>query len=378
MVAKKPLTLLLSAVTVTALAAPALAAGGGSAIGVSYVTVDGTRQFSVTKADGSGLTGFPFVDGTLSLPFRTRVADANRLLNGSGYQVSATMSNLYLQTSTGHDWSTYIPSSALSLGYGANPLAATALLPVSPDVALAGTLATCTSPAIATALGYTVTSLATALLSLGNTSLINLCNALTTLAGAPLNTVTKVATQAVDVSTALAGSLTSLPYALTGAQEIGAFTSPAYSGQLGSGEPTQAGVATAKRIMTGTSLVGTAGSLTGLLAALTTKVQTTLSGLPLVSDTGAPALLTLSQAETALNAVQPTVASAITALTATQAAALINQLTATVQAVTGVDLSTVTGNEDAFPVLTATPAASKAGTYDGTMVVNFIECSNVC
>lgn len=376
MVTKKPLALLVTAATLAAVAAPALA-DGGTPVGVSLVTADGTRQFSVTQLDGTtALSSFTFGQ-SLTQPFRTTVKDTNRLLNSNGYQVTATMSNLYLKTATGHDWDTYIPSSALGLTYGATPLVGTAKLPVSPRILIQGTLATCSDASIASALGFSsVSALTTALLGVLNpamTAVKNVCTQLGLLAGQPLDTVTTAATQLIDLASSMAGSLTNLPFALTGALQGGPFANPSYAG-VGAGDPHPSNATpTTKLIMQGTSLLGTASDLTGLLAALTTELQAEIGTLPLVSNSGAPALLTLAQAQTALSSVKPLLANALSALPGGQATDLINQLAATVQAVTKLDLSSVTGTSDAYPVLTAAPVASKAGTYDGTMTVDFIE-----
>jgi hypothetical protein len=373
MVSKKPLALLVTGCTLAAVAAPALADAGSSSVGVSFVTADTTRQFSVTKVDGTALNDFTF-GSDLAQPFRTTVRDVNRLLNSNGYQVSATMTNLYLKTATGHDFTTFIPSRDLGLSF-ASPLTGTAHLPISPRVLLTGALGTCADADVAAALGFaSVSALTTALLGLLTPALTIVQNVCTQLATAPaVNTIATAASQLVDLAASTAAGLANLPFALTGSLQGGTFANPSYAG-VGAGDPSPTNlVPTSKLIMKGTSLLGTGADLTGLLASLTTQLGTQLGGLPLLSSTGAPALLTLAQAESALSSVQPLLNNALSALPAAQATTLLNKLTATLQAVTGLDLSSVTDASDGYPVLTAAPVASKAGQYDGTMVVDFIE-----
>ena len=372
MLAKRPLALLVATATAVAVAAPALA-DSTALVGVTYTTADGTRQFSVTKIDGvTPLTSFTF-DSDLAQPFRTTVKDQNRLLNSDGYQVNASMTDLYLKNGAVHDFATYIPSSALSLTYGANPLTGVATLPVSPKVVLsglAGVLGTCADASVASVLGITQLTSPLDVLGLAalTAPLADVCTQLAAVASTPISTVVTATSQVLD--TAL--SLANLPFALTGALQGGTFSNPSYAGPIASLDPAHTGApaATTKRIMTGTSLLATGADLSGLLGTLTTALHAQLDGLPAVGPT---AKVTLNQAETALSSVQPLLANALAGLPTAQATSLINKLTATVQSVTGLDLSSTTGQYDAYPVLTAAPVAPKAGTYDGTMVVDFIE-----
>lgn len=374
MLARKPFALVLAAATTVALAGPALA-DATALVGVTYTTTDGTRQFAVKELDGTTDLA-PFTFGPeMTKPFRTIVKDQNRLLSSSGYQVNASMTNLYLRTASGHDYTTYIPSSALSISYGSNPLLGTSTLPVSPKVLLtgaAGVLGTCADTSVAMLLGLPgpLASPLDAAGLLGLTApLRGVCTQLANVVSTPISTVATATSLVLD--TAL--SLANLPFALSGAQQGGAFTLPSYAGTVaaGDGAASSAQPPTTKRIMAGTSLVGTGANLTGLLGTLTTALHSQLDSLPAV---GTGAKLTLTQAQAGLSAVQPALASALaSALDATQLTALLNKLTATVQTLTGADLSSVSGTYDAYPVLTVAPSASKAGSYDGTLVVDYIE-----
>jgi hypothetical protein len=380
MVAKTRLSLLLAAGTALAVAAPLLttpAIADPALVGVSFTTTDGTRQFKVTKVDGTtALSSFSF-GSDMTQPFRTTVADTNRMVNSSGYQVNATMTNLYLKTANGYDYTTFIPASAMSLQYGSNPLAGSATLPVKPKVLLsgaAGALGTCADSSVASLLGLLapLTGLLDPLLALLSPTLKSICTQLFNVAGTPINTVLPLVDQ---VLSGVPLGLGELPFALSGAQQGGTFNNPSFQGPIASLDPAKnATAATSKRIMGGAPLVGGTLDPSALLTKLTSTLQGVLTGpttgLPIVGST---VKLALTQAESALSSTLPGLTSALAGLTSGQQLGLLSKLTATLQSVVPLDLSTVTGSYDAFPILAAAPSVSKAGTYEGTMVVDFFE-----
>jgi len=343
---------------------------------VAYVVDDGTRQFSVTEVDGTTpLADFTF-DSTRTKPFRTKVADSNRLLDSNGYQVSAQLTNLYRVEGAGHDYDSVIRSQDLSLSYGATPLAGTATLPVVPEVRLQGVIGDCTSPVVASALGLgaPLSGLLDPALSLLDPALQSVCTQLGNLSPAARTVDVVVAGAARAVTAPL--DLTELPFALTGAQQGGPFTNPSYLGPIASGDPdrTGAAAATTKRIMTGEPLLGT-GNVSALLAELTAALDAQLAGAAKVAG-DATGVTALSDAVAAISGENAPLASVLTGISSvTDRLELVQTLTATLQTVTADGLSTVTAQYDAYPVLKANPVASRQGTYEGTLVVDFFETS---
>lgn len=343
---------------------------------VSYVVADGTRQFAVTEIDGvTPLADFTF-GNDLQKPFRTLVNDENRLLSSDGYQVNAQMTNLYRQDGAGYDYSTFIPSKNLSLTYGLNPLAGTATLPVVPRVSLAGTIGTCADADVAGALGIgaltdPLGSLLDPAFVLLSPLLQEVCTELGNLS-TPARTVDATVDGAIEMVTAPL-ALPDLPFALTGAQQAGAFTNPSYQGVIATndGAKTGAAAATTKRIMTGTPLLS-GGDLTGLLAGLTTALDGVLGSVPPVAGDNS-GVTTLTDALAAISSENSALVSTITKLDAVDQLDLVNLLTGTLLDVDLSALTSVTGQYGAFPVLQADPLATREGTYDGTLIVDFFE-----
>lgn len=342
---------------------------------VAYVVADGTRQFRVTEVDGATpLADFTF-DATRQKPFRTIVEDENRLLSSSGYQVSAQLTNLYRVAGAGHDYDTYIRSGDLSLTYGASPLAGTATLPVLPQVQLTGTIGDCTDPVVAGLLGLTapLTGLLDPVLGTLDPALQSVCTQLGNLTAAE-RTVDVVVDGALEAVTAPL-TLDDLPFTLTGGEQGGAFTNPSYAGPIAGLDPSpdSTGVPTSKRVMTGSPLLST-GDLTGLLDALTTALRAQLASTALVAS-DATGVTTLSDAVAAISGENAGLASALGDLPVADQLDLVGLLTDELLDVTGDVLSTVTAQYDAYPVLTANPVATREGTYEGTLVVDFFETS---
>ena len=359
-------------------AMPAIAQSASEPTTVSYVVADGTRQFRVTELDGTTpLADFTF-GSALQKPFRTLVNDENRLLNSEGYHINAQMTNLYLRTATGYDYTSIIPSKNLSLTYGANPLAGTSTLPVVPRVSLAGTIGTCVDAGVAAALGIPpldpVLGLLDPAFSLLSPLLQTVCTELDALTTAARTVDATVDGALKSVTAPLA--LPDLPFSLTGAQQAGAFTNPSFQGLIAAGDSAKTGApaATTKRIMTGTPLVPT-GDLTGLLAGLTTTLTSALGSAPLVAGDNS-GVTTLTSALAAISGGNSALVSTISKLTATDQLDLINLLTDALLPVDLTALTSVTGQYGAFPVLQASPLGVKQGTYAGTLIVDFFETAN--
>ena len=352
-----------------AVASPALAVDNLTK--VTYVVADGTRQFTVTELDGrTALADFAF-GPELTKPFRTLVKDQNRLLASSGYQINAQMTNLYLRQGAGHDFTTFIASKNLSLGYGLNPLAGTSALPVVPRVRLSGGIGTCADASVATALGIAPLALLDILTSSLDPLLKTVCTELGNLSLAVRTVDATVDGAAKTVTAPLA--LPDLPFALTGAQQTGAFTNPSYLGAVASGDTVgdRTIATTTKRVMTGTPLLP-GGNVTGLLSGLTTTLTGLVGATPLVAGDNA-GVTTLSAALAAISVSGSPLVTTITKLTPVDQLDLVNLLTDVLKPVDLSALSTVAGEYGAFPVLQASPLATKAGTYDGTMIVDFFE-----
>jgi hypothetical protein len=333
---------------------------------VTLTGLGGTRQFAVETLAGTELTGLNLGTGG-SQPFRTHVTDTTFANLSQGYTVSATMSNLYLNNGTGHDWAVKVPSSDVSLAYATNPLSALGLSVTDlPKLSLTGTLASCANlpSTVQTVLG--LSSLGVPLASLTDlVAVTNLCTAL----GAGVPVTSTIDGIARTVSPTLT-SLLDLPTALTGA-EAGAFTSPAFAGTVGAADPAASGAAAAtpRRIMTGTP-----GLTAGLTTALTSALNSALTGVPLTSVNDAGARTTLTAAVSTLQTgALSTLGNAIAVLSAAKQVALLNTLTSTLVTPVLGDIQTVDGQYFGFPILHATPSTPVPGTYDGTLTVTFVQ-----
>lgn len=342
---------------------------------VSYVVADGTRQFKVTEVDGTtALADFAF-GSDLRKPFRTVVNDVNRPLLSDGYQVNATMTNLYLKKADGtHDHTQFIPAKNLSLTYGATPLAGTSTLPVVPRVGLAGVIGTCADADVAGALGITAItdplgSLLDPAFALLSPLLQTVCKELGQLSTAA-RTVDVTVDGAVQMVTA-ALSLSNLPFTLTGG-ESGQFVNPSYAGSIAGADPGKPATATptAKRVMTGNPLARV-GDLSLLLRDLTSTLTSQVPAVPIASDNSG--IATLQAALAAISAENGPLVSTISRLGVQDQLDMVLLLTSSLLPVDLTALTTVTGQYDAYPVLQAREYAAREGTYDGTLVVDFFE-----
>jgi hypothetical protein len=363
----------------TASALPALAhhdaAPNTEEVTVSVDAVEGTRQFRVMDAQGlHDLTRLDFGDQR-ELPFRVVVSDRERSLNG-GFQVTATMTNLYLknaaEAATPYDLDTFIASEHVSLGYAANPLEATGLdTLVRPRIQLDGALDDCTDPATRTLLGIQIpTDPRSGLLVPVETFLANLtgvadrvCDALDG-AAQPFAQVVDGPLRPVELLVNQALSVVELPVGLSGAQEGGPFTSPAYGGGIAP-ERSDAPAPTTRQIMSGTP-----GVTPGLSQAVNTIIGDAVGGDVL-------SLLDLDQLLEGLRA-NPALAAVITALddpelTPEQRRGLLGPLEARLVDLLPVSVPLVSGDYVARPSLRVNPVTTTPGTYEGTLTVDFFD-----
>lgn len=373
MVAKRRLTLLAAASMAAVVAAPALA-DVTSTVPVTVVGVGGNRMFYVEDLSGNALQGINLGTGGAQ-PFRTRVADTSfvPLASGGNYDVSATLSNLYLQNGQTYDYTKKVPSSAASINFGSNPLSMQGLSVTDlPKFAISGTLGQCLN------LSSTLKSLL-GLDALGNVvgtnvALSTLCTTLLTAAlttPAPVGATVPAAVQAL---TPALTNLADLPTALSGAVG-GTFTNPSYDG-IGAGD--QVGLAnnppaaTAVPLMTGT----TAGSLSTALVNQITSLLSTPS--PLAGTTGTPLAdpsTIIAQLSSSASTVTSELGAVLNTISSANQVAAINEIFTTVAKVAPAigDVQGVTGNSFAFPVLKALPSTPVPGTYSGTMTVTFVQ-----
>ena len=353
-------TLVLSSVVLAA----ASALADSSSVSVSLASAPGTRQFYVEDLTGAELTALDLGTGG-NQPFRVRVKDTAFASPTAGYQVSATMTNLYRQSGAGYDYGVRIPSSAVSLDFPSSALQANGVsLAMLPTLDLSGTVPSCSSLVAANP-----TALAGLLLD-------PLAAPLCALLGSSGKAVSGISVPAAATTiTPLLAQLTDLPVQL-GGTDSGPFTNADYANGVGAGDTagaTGAPAATARRVMQGTP-----GLSAALLAQITSAIEAALAGLPLTSGTGASAKASLSGVLGALqsstNTTTASLGSTLGALgSATQQAAIVNALTAALRTPSIADIQSLTGSYYAFPVLRAAPAAPAAGAYRGTLTVTFVQ-----
>lgn len=354
------------AVTATCTGSPATCVAG---VPVSVVGLGGTRQFNVEDVKGADLTSLDLGTGGAQ-PFRTHVTDAGFTSTGQRFSVAATMTNLYLRQTTGHDFAVKVPSSAVAIGFGSNPLAGSGIsLTDLPKLSVTGTLASCAnlSPTLQAALG--LSSLGVPLDS-SNIQLAQLCTLLGLTGGPVAATVDGV----LQTVTPTLTSLADLPTPLSGAVG-GTFTSPSFaSGTVGAGDPAATTTApTSVAIMSGGALNPTAG----LLTALTNALNTALTGLPLVNATDSGTRTTIAALVAALSsssdALTSTLGAVVNGLTVTNQVTVLTTLASSLVTPVAGDILALNGQYYGFPILQATPTTPVAGTYDGTLTVTFVQ-----
>lgn len=355
------------AVTVAA-PAPALAADGPNDVAVSLSATGGTRQFDVLQTGTTQPLSSLDLGSTGSRSFRTRVRDEHFETLTRGYDVTATMSNLYLVHGDGsHDPAVKVPSSQLSVSAGglrADALAVSLL----PRLSVEGTLASCPAlpDAVKTSLGIPLGAGLPALLTGLHGPLLALCTALGA-TGAPVAGTVDGALQ--QVTTAVA-DVAELPNALT-AGAGRAFDDADYAhDRVAALDPDRAGApaATGVDVMSGAA----AGTLPAeLVTALRTELTAALAGVPLVSATDTGAATTVSRA---LGTVTDTaVRRAVAGLTSAQQAELLRTLPVTLLDPVLASVKGVTTAYYATSTLSAVRNAPVPGVYDGTLTLTFVQ-----
>lgn len=313
----------------TAMTSTAMAAGQSSTITVNATVINGTRTLNLTDPTGSSLAGGLALGAGHGGAFLVNVTDVNYV--HVGYQVTATMSNLYPYTTSYQFGQTPIPSSAVSMAYPGNLL----------DIANLGTLVT---------------------------PIVHLADSVAPFATTPLSATIDGTTQSVQTlqTTVTQATLTSvaneLPVKLQQG-DTGPFTSPAaVTGQSGTFTPTQLNV-----------LSGTAQSLAALLTDLTNALN----------GPGHTAQQLVTSGVIDQNSVVAAAAAAL-GLTPDQLApatvtSILNNTTATVTGflpATGSadNILGQSGSYNAMPQLSLTlPSQQPAGTYRGELTFTLMD-----
>jgi hypothetical protein len=407
-----PRRLLAASVVGASLAATALSASAQTALPVTVDVAPGTRTFEVTRPDGTPLDGFDFRTSPGGVPFRVTVTDDGMTTGAGPFSVSARMTNLYLKEGGALDFDHVIPSSAVSLGASAAPTLGDLAVSVVPTVDVTGALScsavdwealdlqdvvqqasaqldplapllgTVTDP-VAQVTGDLLQQVRVLDPLLG--SLLDACAAVSQLAGATVDSATELSPVVVDEATvaALAApvlDLRRLPVSVSGGVLKARFRNPARIPD--SDDPSSGAGASALPVMSGRSQTGL-DSLSDSLSLLDGAVRSVLgapsgvvSGLPL--DTLLAAVAAQGGSVGAVGTQLQSAASHATG-SAKEAAGLaavssvVGGLTSTLQALTQSAVSTVDGVYAAHPVLHATPTAARPGTYEGVLLVDFVQ-----
>jgi hypothetical protein len=378
------------------------------------VTVDvapGTRTFEVTRPDGSPLDGFDFRTSPDGVPFRVTVSDSGVTTGAGPFSVTARMSNLYLKEDGQLQYAHVVPSNAVSLGFTGAPTLGDLAVGVVPTVDVTGALSCSTVDWAALDLQGVVQTAQNQLNPLGGLlgpvtdpltqvtgsllqqvrlvdplvgTLLDTCSAVAGLAGATVASTTQLDQLVVDEALvqSLLGTvdLRRLPVSVAGGAGTARFQVPA---RIPSSDDPATGVgATTLPVMSGRSQSGL-DSLTDSLAVLDSAVRSLLqapSGV--VGDVPLEDVLAAVAAQNGpVGAVGGQLATAVTQATGTakEAAGLdavadiVSGLTATLQGLTESAVTTVNGVYAAHPVLKATPTAARPGTYEGVLLVDFVQ-----
>ena len=315
----------------------ALLAGAGSAfaqsstITVGATVINGTRTLNVKDVTGATVSSIALGAGHGGA-LLVNVSDVNYA--HSGYQVTATMSNLY-PYSGGYQFNAPpIPSSAVSLSFAGNAFDVTGL-----------------------------STLVTPLIHLASTSL-------PFSVGTPLNTTitgtTKtIATIGTQTQTSLSSMLDQLPVRVSTGSG-GAFTNPAAAtGQSGTFNPT------AVDVMDGTkqSLQALVDDLVAALNGTNTTAQDFVSAGLL--DQNAVIAAGLSALGLTSDQLTPTLTSQLLAVPAsvTDLQALVDPVTSTADKILG-----QTGSYNTVPTLSLTlPNQQPAGNYQGELTLTLMD-----
>lgn len=308
---------------------PMSAFAGSTTVPVTTVVGGGTRTLAVTDPTGAAI-------GTNGLPLGTghggallvNVTDAN--YQHAGYQVSATMTNLYPWTGTAYDFSGVpIPSSAISVSYPSNLLDLVNVASmVTPIVNLTGTV-TVGGLGVPTAINQTLN---------GTTQSVQ--------------TLTSAVTQST-----LASALAQLPVTLqTGA--TGAFTDAAGL----PGEPTAHPSPTSKVLMSGNAQAP-------LTSALVTALNATYGGQTAAQLVAAGLL----DQNAVISAVAQQLGITPDLLSPADITTIMTSLTGTITGISGSVLGQ-SGSYNTLPALNINvPSTASAGVYRGQLVVTLMD-----
>lgn len=369
---------------VTALLALGAAATGAQAqtstIGVSALATSGSRQFFVEDLSGTTLTALDLGSSGQGQLFQTRVKDTDFKLTQAAFTASAEMTNLYKKTGQTIDYSTKVPSSKISVAYAAQPTDLSSVsLAALPKVTVAGVLPTCSN--LSTLLPQDSPLRGVGGLLGGLTSAANpLCTAL----GGVLDP-TGPAIEAVDgvvvplaeqIVEPVLTAVNTLPLAVGGSTEPGAFTNPSYLGDGdGDSAKTGAAAATPRKL-----LAGTPNSALNVSALISSAID----GKPLfpaaVGGTGALTTVAavVSSMQGSADAEVARVGNALAGLTAADQTGILSGLTSAVNGtpiatLTSAVLDRISGTYRSFPRLTADLSGAPSGTYTGTMTITFVQ-----
>lgn len=296
----------------------------------------GSRTVYVEDLLGQPLTTLDF-GTTRTQPVRVRVVDTT--MDRAGFQVSATMSNLYKATGTSsYDYTASIPSSAVTVGYPQVPLS-------MKDVSAVVT------PVFDLAENVTGQTLCTSIQLVGGT----VCD----ISVSGVRGLRQTVTVPVDLA-----DLTALPL-VPQQGETGAFTTPNYSG-IGdhSGKPDPLPTATSRRFVSG----GLGTVLTTIQSRLATLVGATAPATSVV-DAGTVTDTLRTALGTGTGGVP-----VFDLLSLTDAQALVDGLVATLKPLVPADVVAQSGTYLSFPLLNvAVPSSAEAGDYRGTLVVTSVQ-----
>lgn len=308
---------------------PIAALADSSTVPVTTVVATGTRTLNVTDPTGAaiGASGLPLGAGHGGA-LLVNVTDLN--YQHAGYQVSATMTNLYPWAGSAYDFNgTPIPSSAISVDYPSSLLDLVNVKTlVDPVIKLTGSI-TVGGLGVPSAINQTVD---------GTTSSVQ------TLA----NTVTQ---------STLASALAELPVTL-GTGETGSFDAAAGL----PGEPTAHPSPTSKVLMSGSAQDPAS-------AALVSALETTYGG-----ETAAQLVAAgLLDQNAVISAVAQQLGITPDLLSASDISTIMSSLTGDVTAIAGSVLGQ-SGSYNTMPTLSINvPPSASAGVYRGQLVVTLMD-----
>lgn len=308
-------------------------AARGDNVDIAVDNPGGSRTLYVEDLTGQALTDLDF-GATRAQPFRVRVVDST--MDRTGFTVSSSMTNLYLDDGAGGlDFGTKIDSANVSISHPANPLNALSIAGrLQPTFDAVSTIA---DPVICGVLSLPV---------VGGQCTISVNDLQGKLQTVPLT---------VDLN-----DLTNLPLLPQGS-DAGAFTNPTYEGLAAlAPQPPSPPAATARQMLKGTS-VNTAAVLSALDAALATVL-------------GAQALGDMVDTGTVTAALRDATGLVWDALSPAQVTTVLGATVATAQSLVAAEVLGQTGTYLSLPLLSVdVPVDAMRGTYRGTLVVTGLQ-----